>query len=274
MANPSAARWVCATLSLLTLGLPPALAQQGSAPPQATACQACHGVDGRSIAADIPHLAGQRVAYLSSQLKAFRDGTRKNELMNAVAAQLRDEDVAALAAYWNGVSAPAAAASAPLPPHPARVSAMAFPADFPKGFREYRRESDGDSKTVGISYANTVAFQAARDGQPLPDGLVVMVVNHAAKTDAAGQVQADGRGGLEPGAVQSYSGMAAGAGWGDAMPALLRNGNWQYGLFNAKGEPRIRDLQPRCLACHQPQAAQSFVFTLPALRKAALEAMR
>jgi hypothetical protein len=143
---------------------------------------------------------------------------------------------------------------------------MRLPAGFPEGYSEYRRENDAKNKAVGISYANTVAWQAARAGKPLPDGSVIIVATYAAQLDAAGAPMADARGEFLPGKVQAYSGMQAASGWGDEVPALLRNGNWNYGLFTATGESRIGELQPRCLACHQPKAQQSYVFGLPALQ--------
>lgn len=67
---------------------------------KAAACTACHGANGISVAPDIANLAGQKDAYLKAQLQAFRGGTRKNPLMNAMAAQLSDTDIANLAAFF------------------------------------------------------------------------------------------------------------------------------------------------------------------------------
>ena len=63
-------------------------------------CAACHGANGVSVADAIPHLAGQRVAYLESQLRALKDGSRKNPVMNAIATQLAPDDIANVAAYF------------------------------------------------------------------------------------------------------------------------------------------------------------------------------
>ena len=62
------------------------------------ACQACHGGDGISEGADVPNLAGQKPNYLVRQLEAFRSGERKSAVMAAIAAQLADADIRALAA--------------------------------------------------------------------------------------------------------------------------------------------------------------------------------
>ena len=44
-------------------------------------------------APDAPHLAGQPEGYLQRQLRAFRSGERRHELMNVVAKPLSDADI-------------------------------------------------------------------------------------------------------------------------------------------------------------------------------------
>ena len=58
-----------------------------------------------AVADAIPNLAGQRVAYLEAQLKALKDGSRKNPIMNAMAAQLGNEDIANVAAFFGSLPA-------------------------------------------------------------------------------------------------------------------------------------------------------------------------
>src|SRR5687767_6714184 len=66
----------------------------------AQVCAACHGANGVSVSDTIPHLAAQRAGYLEAQLKALKDGTRKNPIMNAMAAQLSPADMTNLAAFF------------------------------------------------------------------------------------------------------------------------------------------------------------------------------
>ncbi len=63
-------------------------------------CAGCHGAKGISMAPANPNLAGQKDAYLVTQLKAFRDGTRKNATMNPMTKNLSDADIANIAAYY------------------------------------------------------------------------------------------------------------------------------------------------------------------------------
>ena len=63
-------------------------------------CAGCHGAKGISMAPANPNLAGQKAAYLATQLKAFRAGTRKNATMNPMSKALSDADIANIAAYY------------------------------------------------------------------------------------------------------------------------------------------------------------------------------
>lgn len=69
-------------------------------------CQACHGKDGIGITDMYPDLAGQKAAYTAAQLKAFRDGSRKDPIMNAMAKPLSNVDIANLSAYYSSLGRP------------------------------------------------------------------------------------------------------------------------------------------------------------------------
>jgi len=70
---------------------------------KAATCAACHGLDGMSKAPMYPNLKGQKEAYIVKQLKAFKDGTRKDPTMNAMAKPLSDADMANVAAYFSSL---------------------------------------------------------------------------------------------------------------------------------------------------------------------------
>jgi cytochrome c553 len=82
-----------------------------------TVCGTCHGVTGNSTYPKFPRLAGQDVKYLVRQLKAFRDQTRGDPdaigYMWGMAAQLNDETIEALAAYYAAQTPGAGSGSAP-----------------------------------------------------------------------------------------------------------------------------------------------------------------
>lgn len=72
----------------------------GTMPAAASTCVACHGADGVGALPDNPTLAGQHADYLVQALEDYRRGKRKNPLMATFAAQLTEEDIAAVAAYY------------------------------------------------------------------------------------------------------------------------------------------------------------------------------
>ena len=65
-------------------------------------CQECHGADGNSSDAKIPHHAGQYAGYLIKQLGDFQSGARKHEIMSIMAEDLNAADKADIAAYFAG----------------------------------------------------------------------------------------------------------------------------------------------------------------------------
>jgi cytochrome c553 len=68
------------------------------------ACAGCHGPTGSGIPSQYPRLRGQHADYTDAQLKAFRDGTRKNNLqMTGVVAKLNDKEIKAVADYIAGM---------------------------------------------------------------------------------------------------------------------------------------------------------------------------
>ena len=70
---------------------------------KAKTCQTCHGIDGIAKQPNVPHLAGESEIYLTKQLKAFRDGERKDPQMSIMAKPLSDEDIANLAAWYSSI---------------------------------------------------------------------------------------------------------------------------------------------------------------------------
>jgi cytochrome c553 len=69
----------------------------------AAVCSQCHGIKNPSADAPFPPLAGRDVAYLKTALQQYRDKTRKNDIMNAIAGSLTDNDISNVAAYYAGL---------------------------------------------------------------------------------------------------------------------------------------------------------------------------
>lgn len=70
---------------------------------KSAACSACHGPDGNSSVPMYPKLAGQHAQYLELAIKAYRSGERsggQTGMMKPMVANLSDQDIADLAAYY------------------------------------------------------------------------------------------------------------------------------------------------------------------------------
>lgn len=67
---------------------------------KAASCASCHGENGNSMVSTFPKLAQQHSSYLQKQLHAFKDGTRNDPMMSAMALALTDEDMADISAYY------------------------------------------------------------------------------------------------------------------------------------------------------------------------------
>jgi cytochrome c553 len=105
-----------ATLVIASAALAQDKSQSSAAPIAAQVCAACHAADGNSVAAANPKIAGQVAEYLQKQLRDFRaqDGKkplRESPVMNGMVANLSDQDMKGLAAFYAGqAQKPAAAA--------------------------------------------------------------------------------------------------------------------------------------------------------------------
>lgn len=92
------------SVSLLLAGLwaAPVLAVDVAAGEQKAAiCMGCHGPKGKSSNAQWPNLAAQQSTYLINQLNAFKTGARSNPMMQSMAANLSNDDIENLAAYFS-----------------------------------------------------------------------------------------------------------------------------------------------------------------------------
>lgn len=68
------------------------------------ACSGCHSPSGAGIPSQYPRLSGQHAEYTVAQLKAFNEGTRRNNVpMGQIAARLSDAEMNAVADYVAGL---------------------------------------------------------------------------------------------------------------------------------------------------------------------------
>jgi len=232
-------------------------------------CSACHGLNGVSVTDVIPNLAGQKAGYIEAQLKALKDGTRKNQIMGPMAAQLSIDDIANVAAYFSSLpGAGASTAKSEFLPNLAK-SGVTFPDNYKSSFVKYHTINFPATRQVRYYYANPAALQAAKDGKSLPNGSVLFAEVYSAKLDADKKPIMGSDGYFVADQLIFYTAMQREAGWGKDIPDMLRNDEWNYAVFTLAKQQRPGVNQAECLACHKPFDKDSYTFTLKELTNVA-----
>jgi len=80
------------------------LAKVGDLNLRLQACESCHGPNGQGEPPAVPYLAGQYGHYIAVQIQMFRQGNRKSQQMQDPSHALRQQDVDAVAAYFEQAS--------------------------------------------------------------------------------------------------------------------------------------------------------------------------
>jgi cytochrome c553 len=86
-------------------------------------CAGCHGLNGISRMKDIPHLAGQRPAYVYHELRVYQGGGRGKNLMSEAVKFLNGDALYKVAAYYASLDPAPPAAGKPAPAKPDAVQA-------------------------------------------------------------------------------------------------------------------------------------------------------
>ena len=75
-------------------------AEAGSKKVVEKGCPACHGPKGISVSPEFPNLAGQNADYLAAALHHYKNGKRKNPIMQGQVANLTERDILDVTAYF------------------------------------------------------------------------------------------------------------------------------------------------------------------------------
>ncbi|MGY3440132.1 MULTISPECIES: c-type cytochrome [unclassified Bradyrhizobium] len=89
---------ICATALLLLLA---AEACAETIEDKVAVCAGCHGADGKPVDKTIPTIWGQQAGYLYIQLRDFKRGDRKSDIMQPIATQFERDDMLAIAEYFS-----------------------------------------------------------------------------------------------------------------------------------------------------------------------------
>lgn len=133
---------------------------------------------------------------------------------------------------------------------------VALPENYQTQFVNYLDVDRIDRKRVRKMYVNPQAHAATKAGADLPDGTILIMEDHDAKTDADGNLVSDADGRLIPlEPVKWMFVMEKNAAWSTA------NGKWDYAWYLADGSPRPNAKFEGCFSCHANRAKRDFTFT-------------
>jgi cytochrome c553 len=90
---------VAALAALLCVCTTPLLAQ--SIEEKAQFCAGCHGADGKPIDKTIPAIWGQQAGYIYIELRDFKRGDRKSDIMQPIASSMQRDEMQAFAEYFS-----------------------------------------------------------------------------------------------------------------------------------------------------------------------------
>jgi plastocyanin len=169
--------------------------------------------------------------------------------------------VSMIAASLVGVAVVAVAQQALVPPGPNKLT---FPQNWDKGVM-YATVDRHDTKQYREFYTSAEAVKAARDGKEIPNGTVITLAAYAAKVDAEGKPVKDSYGRFVKDKLVAVNSMQKEAGWGNDIPAAVRNGDWIYQSFTPDGQVNDKANLTACFQCHLPFAKDQYLTNLAKL---------
>ena len=92
------------TLAVILIGAMPSNAQSVNAQSiedKTQICTGCHGADGKPIDKTIPTIWGQQQGYIYIQLRDFKRGDRKSDIMQPIASAFERDEMLAIADYFS-----------------------------------------------------------------------------------------------------------------------------------------------------------------------------
>lgn len=122
-----------------------------------------------------------------------------------------------------------------------------FPAEYAQG-KHYASIVRGNTREE--LYTTPDAIAAASRGEPLPEGTVITMEDYRNNQ------------------LYRYVVMEKRKGWGEALPAELRTGDWEFQWFNPDRTVRSGENLDRCRACHTSQSGNDFVFSFNTMKEA------
>lgn len=122
-----------------------------------------------------------------------------------------------------------------------------FPEDYDQGVL-YATVERGNIHEEIFTLRETI--EAVKDGQPIPSGTVITLVDYR-----------DGK-------LFRYVVMEKRSGWGAEYSEDIRNGEWEYQAFHADRSVNEKENLVRCFRCHKSEEHNDFVFTFEDMKNA------
>ena len=146
---------------------------------------------------------------------------------------------------------------------------VAFPENYAAGALYWVQDRPANKQVREYYIAPAAALQAARQGQPMPSGTVITVVQYNTQLDGQGNpvTGADGR--FIKTDIRGYTVMEKRTGWGAEYPAEMRNGDWEYQTFTAAKTANANADLKTCFTCHKPQEKTDFLFSIENMKTSA-----
>ncbi|MEM6521408.1 MAG: cytochrome P460 family protein [Cyanobacteria bacterium P01_C01_bin.70] len=136
------------------------------------------------------------------------------------------------------------------------LSQVAFPASYRDDFVQYVTVNCPNSSIVRKMYVNPAALDTLQTNDEIPNGTVIAMETYAATLDD--------RGNLTPTRLNNVFIREKRDGW----PVNEDSGEWRSAWYSPTGT-LVSNNQGACISCHTMVRDRDYVFTLPALLKAA-----
>lgn len=158
-----------------------------------------------------------------------------------------------------GLAAASLAQTRAYTPGPANIT---LPSGWETSFIRYSTVENEQRRIIRNIFINPEAFAAARAGQPLPYGTLIIMGDQRARAGADGALLRDANNRLIPEpAWISFGVQQKERGWGEGYAANIRNGEWEYARFNGDGTRNNGPVEA-CFTCHLERVPnQDFTFT-------------
>ena len=148
---------------------------------------------------------------------------------------------------------------------------VVFPDAYAKGVLYWTQDRPNANNPAATQireyYTSPAAIAAAKQGQSMPHGTVITVVQYGVQMDAQGQPVKDANGRLiKTSEIRGYTAMEKRAGWGAQYAADKRNGEWEYQSFRADRTPNTMADLNTCFTCHKKVEAADFLFSLDQMK--------